>query len=272
MECIDELICQTVRVTQLGIGWGFLWPTEYIHVLHTLDMNSIRDLSNFNGHVPSAMVCDYKAISRLITNPGPFDSGTQQIPLVSSGANQVNCSQPCRFFVPPHCQLTQTPPDRGVQPMHSTAPQGAREVSLGRHAGFPRHLVESFFTNPAWSRGAAHGYRCDLGCTGNWFVPPYGGYCAATSTCHLHKPRLITGPGPGIPVHPTVSGKLVCVAMRGFSVTFLNRFHKPRLSTGTGPWIPLRPKVSRKLVCVAMQGFGAVFYEPLPQTPPDHRT
>ena len=50
--------------------------------------------------------------------------------------------------VPPHCQLTQTPPDRGVQPMHSTTPQGAREVGLGRHAGFPRHLVESFFTNP----------------------------------------------------------------------------------------------------------------------------
>ena len=88
--------------------------------------------------------------------PGRSTPGPNRFPLVSSGANQVNCSQPCRFFVPPHCQLTQTPPDRGVQPMHSTAPQGAREVGLGRHAGFPRHLVESFFTNPAWSRGAAH--------------------------------------------------------------------------------------------------------------------
>ena len=141
----------------------------------------------------------------------------------------MNCSQPCRFFVPPHCQLTQTPPDRGVQPMHSTAPQGAREVGLGRHAGFPRHLVESFFTNPAWSRGATH-------TAVTWGAQEIGlchhaGYCcAATSTCHLHKPRLITGPGPGIPVHPTVSGKLVCVARR----------------------------------------FWCHIFEPIPQTPPEH--
>jgi len=74
----------------------------------------------------------------------------------------------------------------------------------------------------------------------------HAGVIAATS-CHLHKPRLITGPGPWTPVHPTVSGKLVCVAVRGFSVTFLNRFHKPRLSTGTGPWIPLHVVV--KMTC-----------------------
>ena len=155
--------------------------------------------------------------------PGPFDSGTQQIPLVSS--DQVNCSQPCRFFVPPHCQLTQTPLDRGVQPMHSTAPQGAREVGLGRHAGFPRHLVESFFINPAWSRGAAHGYRCDLGCTGNWFVPPCGGYCR-----HFVPPPQ-TPPDHGTwPMDPCAPHSVWEIGLRcraGFSGTFLNRFHKP---------------------------------------------